>query len=130
MLVGAATLLFVVFTVSFLPRLDTFKSSRTIAERMDALMPDGEVALFSGDRRGAAEFFNGAYNLYSRRLTFPVLRTAAEVNQFLAGGGHRLVLLPESASHVVPGTANVTPAGRVGKSVMLFALNFRVSGRG
>jgi 4-amino-4-deoxy-L-arabinose transferase-like glycosyltransferase len=78
------------FDLVLVPAFDVVKSPRPVSETIMELVPEGagEVALYP-------ESFSGAYNLYTGRLSMPVLSGAPEIEEFLAGPGPRAVLTTE-----------------------------------
>jgi 4-amino-4-deoxy-L-arabinose transferase-like glycosyltransferase len=139
---GMAVLM-LAYDLLLVPRLDEVKSPRPVAEALNAW--PGEVAAYPAH-------FSGAYNLYSGRLTIPVLGTSEEVAAYLAGSGTRLVLTshesyrrgdelslaetlarrfrvegdPEAPAPRDPAVPRVwkTHLGRVGHREMLFLTNY------
>jgi 4-amino-4-deoxy-L-arabinose transferase-like glycosyltransferase len=109
------------------PRIDEFKSPRPVAEALNRW--PGEVAAYPAH-------FSGAYNLYSGRLTIPVLETPEAVLAHLASPGQRLVLTSQENFERPPrGQARslkealgdrypATPVGRVGHREMIFLTNY------
>jgi 4-amino-4-deoxy-L-arabinose transferase-like glycosyltransferase len=84
---GMAILMFA-YDLLLVPRINEFKSPRPVAEALNAW--PGEVAAYPAH-------FSGAYNLYSGRLTIPVLDTPEDVAAYLAGPGTRLVLTSQES---------------------------------
>jgi len=125
------------FTVdfAFVPRINTYKSPRPVAERMDqSVRPgEGEVGLYPTRRPGRPGeeqyAYSGGFNLYSARLRLVPLADEEEVRRFLASPERRLVLGAHDAIEAIgglPAEASKVPAGRTGRTRMMFLTNFPV----
>jgi len=118
----AEAILYIGLFALYQPVMDTWKSPRAVTERMDALVPpgQGEIALYP-------YALNGAYNVYSKRLTLRQLREPEELHAFLGAPEHRLVVTTEPAYAALADHASirrVVVAGRDGKTPILLLLNF------
>ncbi len=130
---------FFVVDFAFVPRINTYKSSRPVAESMDLLVPPGagEVGIYPArppGSKGEEQYaYSGAFGLYSKRLYLTPLRDEKELKRFLASPAMRLVLGASDAIDKVDGLppdACKTPAGRTGRTRMTFLTNFLVVGLG
>jgi 4-amino-4-deoxy-L-arabinose transferase-like glycosyltransferase len=89
---------FLLADAALVPRIDTYRSPRPVAEQMDALVPpgQGEAGIYPAvppGTRGEGEYaYAGAFNIYSSRLYLTPLRDAEEVRRFLASPGRRIVV--------------------------------------
>jgi hypothetical protein len=125
--VAAATAAFVlVADFAFVPRIDTCKSPRAVAEGMDALVPPGGggIGLYPTT-------YHAGFNLYSRRLRLALLRRPEEVVAFLGAPERRLVLARRSdlaaarpLAGQVPQGVRVLEAGSVDRVEMVYLVNF------
>lgn len=139
MLAVAMAFGFFVNDFAFVPRDNARKSPRTVAERMDTLLPpgEGEVGIYPArppGSKGEEQYaYSGAFNVYSVRLRFVPLRDPAELKRFLASPERRLVLagktFVDALGDLGPDVWD-SPAGRTGRSEMRFLTNFLVPGLG
>jgi len=106
---------------------------------MDLLVPpgEGEVGIYParppGDKGEEQYAYSGAFNLYSARLHLTPLRDEEEVRRFLQSPDRSLVLGASDAIEKIgglPPDACVSPAGRTGRTRMMFLTNFPVIGLG
>jgi len=136
---GAMAVGFFTVDFTFVPRINTYKSPRPIAEGMDRLVPpgEGEVGLYPTRRPGRPGeeqyAYSGGFNLYSARLRLVPLADEEEVRRFLASPERRLVLGAKDAIDSIgglPPEASKVPAGRTGRTRMMFLTNLLVVGLG
>jgi 4-amino-4-deoxy-L-arabinose transferase-like glycosyltransferase len=106
------------------PEFNRYRSPKTIALRINDLIPpggDGEVAIYP-------ENTSGAFNLYSGRPRIRVLHQPGDIDRFLAAPGRRLILSRKwfyrEAENQITGPYRVTEAGRVGRYEFVFLSNF------
>jgi 4-amino-4-deoxy-L-arabinose transferase-like glycosyltransferase len=125
--------------ITLVRRDNAKKSSRPVAERMDALLPpgEGEVGIYPArppaELGGAQYAYSGAFNVYSARIRFVPLRDEEELREFLASPERRLVLAGETFVDELgelPPEVWDSPAGRTGRNEMRFLTNFLVVGLG
>jgi 4-amino-4-deoxy-L-arabinose transferase-like glycosyltransferase len=116
-----SVLLSLAFDLVLAPAIDVVKSPRPVAERIQALVPEGEgeVALYPNE-------YSGAYNLYTGRVHMPVLSGPAAVAEFLRRPGRRAIVTTdrvydrERADWGVP--HDVVDAGFVGSRHIVLIL--------
>jgi hypothetical protein len=136
---GAMVVGFLVVDLAFVPRIDTYKSPRPVAEEMDRLVPpgEGEVGIYPARppaEKGEGQYaYSGAFNVYSARLRLTPLPDEEAVRRFLASPGRRGVLGSADAIGKIgglPPDASKVPAGRTGRTRMTLLTNFLVIGLG
>ena len=113
--VAGMAALFLMIDLVLVPRINEIKSSRPVAERLNAERPEA-VAVYPA-------LFGGGYNLYSGRLHFDVLTKPEDVNAFLAAGGRRLVLTDRPVDGLTA-THRKIDVRRVGNRRMVFLVNY------